>query len=89
MKTGAEADQLFAKAEEKFKESNAIIDGFASYNLACLYTLQGHELKCKEWLEYSARLQMLPSRSHIESDHDFTSVRDKEWFKSFMKANFP
>ena len=84
-KDGAEADELFTAAGEKYRQADVIMPGFGAYNMACIAALRGDEAACREQLNRSKDAGRLPGRSHMDSDADLDLVRDKDWFKEFMK----
>ena len=84
LKSGKEADKLFADASEKCLQAEELVPGYGAYNLACVSALQGREQACRTWLEKSRDHGKLESREHLRTDTDLDSVRDKDWFQSFI-----
>ena len=86
-KRGSEADRLFGLAEQRLLSAEAIHQGSAAYNLACVKALRGISAKCRQWLETAYRLDVLPGYEHLikDKDKDLDSVRDQGWFKRLLK----
>ena len=85
-RTGAEADRLLTEAGEKCRKAEELKPGSGAYNLACVAGLRGKEEECRHWLGECRRHGKLPKRSHLETDSDLDSVRDKDWFKDILAA---
>lgn len=85
-KTGAEADALFAQAEEKLLAAEHLVAGSGAYDLACIAALCGQPNQCLQWLQGSLAAGRLPSRQHLVSDEDLNSVRDEPWFAELLSA---
>ena len=84
-KSGEDAERLFKEAEDKLGKCEQMKEGFAAYNWACLSSLRGDEAGCKKWLEKSKQFGPLPSLNNIMEDSDLENVRDKDWFRKFIK----
>jgi len=76
---------LLIRAEEILLKAEDIKEGTGSYNLACAYSLLGDDTACLNWLQKSRGTGRLPNREHLENDKDLDPVRDKQWFKDFLK----
>jgi hypothetical protein len=85
-KTGAEADALFAQAEEKLLAAEDLVTGSGDYNLACIAALRGQRDECRHWLQRSLAAGHLPSRQHLMADDDLRSVRHEPWFAELLSA---
>jgi hypothetical protein len=85
-KTGAEADSLFAQAEEKLLAAEDLVTGSGDYNLACIAALRGQRDECRHWLQRSLAAGHLPSRQHLMADDDLRSVRHEPWFAELLSA---
>ena len=84
MKTGDEADALFAQAGERLAAAETLSPGAAAYNLACLCSLRQDANGCKNWLMTARKLGSLPAKEHVEADTDLDSVRGEDWFQRFL-----
>ena len=74
------------EAEDKAKLAKAIT-GEASFNLACVYSLQAQIENALDELEACFADGTLPARHHLESDSDLDPLRDEPRFKAlFEKA---
>jgi len=67
-KEGKESEELYRQAFEKFK--NGIGFGGKSYNLACLYSLQGDKNKALYYLNLSLKKKEI-SVSFVRNDEDW------------------
>ena len=74
-----QAKEILLKAEESKEGSN-------SYNLARVCALNSEGDECLKWLIKSKERGDLPSRTHLEQDPDFANIRDRQWFKDFLKG---
>jgi len=83
-KQGNEADELFAEARTKLLEAERIVEGSATYDLACLAALQGKPDECHHWLDVCAQKGKLPPCKHIMADSDLESVRGEAWFTAIL-----
>ena len=77
-------ENLLIKAKDVLLQAEQIEKGSGSYNLACVYSLLGHDAECLKWLETSKEAGRLPKREHLDNDKDMDSVREKQWFKDFL-----
>lgn len=77
--------ELQEEAERYGLEIETKYPGKGSYNLACVYSLLGKERKVIQWLENSVYFGVMPDCEHMRKDKDLESVRDKDWFKDFLK----
>lgn len=75
--------ELFEKARSKLQQARAISKE-PSYNLACLYSLQKDEERCKEELLACQKAKVLPDQTHLDTDTDLDFVRNKSWFKELL-----
>ncbi|MBI3170236.1 MAG: hypothetical protein HYZ22_17265, partial [Chloroflexi bacterium] len=81
-----EQQSLYQQAKEVLLRAEAIKEGCASYNLACVCALINAEEDCQQWLAKSKEFGNLPSRQHLEQDTDLDSVRKKKWFIEFLET---
>ncbi len=84
-KAGKEKDDLLTKAEILLRNVEDIKSGFGSYNLACINSIRNNEDECLKWLENSYEHGKLVTIEHMNEDSDLDNVRDKDWFKDFIK----
>ncbi len=84
-KNSPEADVLFAEAQQKFNEALRIKpdDADIYFNQACIAALRGNSKECIPHLQKWAKLDFFVSRSKLDNDSDFDSVRDTPEFKAF------
>lgn len=80
-----EKEKLFNQGLQFGDEAEKIINGFGSYNMACIYSLLGNVDACRAALEKSKKFSFLPPCYHLKSDKDLDNVRAEEWFKEFIK----
>ena len=79
-------DPLYLFAKKQFEIANSIQAGTASYNLACIYGLQGSIDECLAALE-NARIKVtLPAISDILNDPDMSTVKNQAWFTAFIDS---
>ena len=76
--------QILTKAKNLLHKLEKLAPGYASYNLACLYSLSGEQEKCKKWLLKSKKVGRLPGRKHLEEDKDLDPIRNSKWFIDFL-----
>lgn len=79
-------DSLYGRAKKYFEKANAIQAGSASYNLACIYGLQGNKEACLNALEISKGKGYLPVPADILADPDLDNVKYQDWFIDFMES---
>ena len=84
LRSGEEADRLLDEAKEKLLALEALVEGRAAYNMACLSALRGEDEEARRWLEKSRELGHLPSLEHLQQDSDLDNIRDQPWFQSFL-----
>jgi len=83
-KEDPEKRQLLQTAHEKCASAEKLSPGSGAYNLACISALQGRADDCRTWLQTAKTHGKLPKKSHLLNDTDLTSVRDLDWFSSFL-----
>jgi hypothetical protein len=76
----ARANRYFDAAEAKFRMLYEAGVWFGAINLACLASLRGRETETQRWLSECRDNGDLKSE-HL-ADHDFDSLRDREWFRA-------
>jgi len=79
-------DHLYLLAKNQFEKANLIQAGTASYNLGCIYGLQGNMDKCLEELEIARIKVTLPTINDILNDPDMSAVKYQAWFKTFIES---
>jgi tetratricopeptide (TPR) repeat protein len=79
-------DQLYLLAKKQFEKANVIQAGTASYNLACIYGLQGNINDCLAALENARVKVTLPAINDILNDPDMSTVRSQAWFTAFIES---
>ena len=79
-------DTLYELAKKQFEKANAIQAGTASYNLACIYGLQGNKDECLKALEKARDRGALPEADEILNDPDLAGIKEQDWFVAFMEA---
>ncbi len=77
-------DKVYKSAKKFFEQAEEIQKGSASYNLACLYCLNGDNDACLEALKTSKEFGSLPDEAEINTDPDMATVVQSEWFVEFM-----
>ncbi len=82
----APEDDLYVMAASHFEKANVIQAGSASYNLACVYAMQGDEAACLASLETSRDRGSLPAIDDILNDPDLGKVKNQDWFADFMDS---
>jgi hypothetical protein len=85
-KTADEAEWMLQQAEAKLLKAEEIKEGSGSYNLACVAARRGDAASCREWLERSKENGRLPDSKHLLADPDLASVRDQQWFRTFLEG---
>ena len=83
-KSETEAKDLIRQAEENARKAESLVPGDGAYNLACIEARKGNEDSCRAWLIKSKEFGKLPSREHLLQDSDLSSVRQLDWFQSFL-----
>ena len=78
--------KLLNQAKETLLKAEAFKEGSSSYNLARVCALNSEGDECRQWLIKSKENGDLPSREHLEKDPDFASLRDRQWFRDFLKG---
>jgi tetratricopeptide (TPR) repeat protein len=79
-------DDLYVMAASYFEKANAIQAGSASYNVACVYAMQGDAAACLEALEQSRDRGSLPNIDDILNDPDLANVKNQDWFIDFVDS---
>ena len=79
-------DTLYELAKKQFEKANAIQAGTASYNLACIYGLQGKNDECLKALEKAHDRGALPEADEILNDPDLAGIKEQDWFVAFMET---
>jgi len=79
-------DRLYQLAKKQFELANAIQAGTASYNLACIYALQGNTDACLAALENARTKVTLPAINDILNDPDMSTAKDQAWFTAFIDS---
>ena len=79
-------DSLYLSAKKQFEKANAIQAGTASYNLACIYALQGNTEASLAALENARTKVTLPAINDILNDPDMKSAKDQAWFTAFIAS---
>ena len=77
--------KLLDQAKEILLKAEASQEGSSSYNLARVCALNSDGDECRKWLMKSKERGDLPSRAQLEHDADFANIRQKQWFKDFLK----
>ena len=83
-KSETEVEDLFRQAQEYASKAESLVPGVGAYNLACVEARRGNEDDCRAWLIKSKESGTLPSRNHLLQDSDLSSVRQRDWFQSFL-----
>jgi len=84
LRSGQEQEEFYNKAVEKYLEAEELEKGSASYFLASIAALMGHEEECRNWLLVGQDTGNLDTYEYAYKDKDFVSVRDKAWFKEIQ-----
>lgn len=79
-------DNLYVKAKASFVSAEAIQQGSASYNLACLNALQHNTDACLLGLEQARDCGLIPDEQDILNDTDLDNVKSLSWFNEFMTS---
>ncbi len=79
-------DALYVKAQESFLSAEEIQQGVASYNLACLYALQGNADACLASLKKAQDCALLPEEQDILNDSDLNNIKELSWFTNFIAS---
>lgn len=77
---------LYNMAQQFFEKANAIQQGSAAYNLACIHALSGDNAACEAALNQAKAYGSLPDEPVILQDADMAAVLEQAWFKDFMEA---
>ncbi|MFA5985059.1 MAG: hypothetical protein WC782_13665 [Methylococcaceae bacterium] len=79
-------DQAYDRAKAQFELANAIQNGPACYNLACIYSLRGDQGACQSALEDARDKGSLPDLDDIIADPDLANVKSQAWFSEFLES---
>jgi len=79
-------DRLYQLAKIQFEKANIIQAGTASYNLACIYALQGNTEASLSELQIARAKVTLPAIDDILNDPDMGAAKDQTWFTSFIES---
>ncbi len=79
-------DHLYLLAKKQFETANLIQAGTASYNLACIYGLQGNTEACLDALENARTKVTLPAIDDILNDPDMSTIKNQAWFTAFIES---
>lgn len=85
IKNAAPDDNLYNLAKSQFERANSIQAGSASYNLACIYSLQSDNEACLQALQTSKDKASLPDIIDIANDPDMANVKEQDWFIAFLE----
>lgn len=79
-------DSWLASAEEHCRKAEQIAPGSGAYNLACVYSHQGHSVEeCLAWLEKSLAAGKFPPVGYVNNDPDLGSLTSEPAFLEFIK----
>lgn len=78
--------EIYQKARESFEKAEEIQQGSASYNLACMYSLQSDGDACLEALEKARDHGLVPPEEEIRNDDDLENVKHMPWFEEFITS---
>ena len=84
MEVSAE-DELYELAKEFFDNADRIQKGSASYNLACIASVQGKPEDCLQALESSKQHGSLPNIEDVRKDVDLAHIKNTAWFNEFLE----
>lgn len=73
--------QILETAREKALEAESRAEGTASFDLARLAAALRDEAACKGWLAKAQRLRSLPPLTALLEEPEFSSYRQKPWFR--------
>lgn len=79
-------DDLYTKAKESFLNAEEILSGSASYNLACLFSLEKNPDACLKALEKARDNGLIPDEESILNDIDLDNVKQLPWFGEFITS---
>lgn len=78
------AEQMRYEAEKKLMRALELGNMYASYHLACLYSLTGHHETAIKYLYRAERDEALPAIEDLENDEWLSNVRQTEAFSKFL-----
>ncbi len=79
-------NELYAKAKESFDKAEAIQEGCASYNLACLYAMNNEADAAHRALEKARELGLVPDPEVVLADEDLANIHSQPWFDRFIES---
>lgn len=79
-------DVIYNQAKNQFELANSIQAGSGSYNLACIYSLQGNEEACLQALQEAKSKGSLPDEADILNDPDMAAVKELPWFAELITS---
>jgi len=77
---------LYEQAKEKFLSAEDLQPGIASYNLACIDSLQNNLEGCHQHLQTALERNALPAVADMKADADLTNASQSEWFPAFIAS---
>lgn len=77
---------LYDQAREKLQSAEEMQPGIASYNLACIDSLQNNLEACYEHLQTALERNSLPAISDIKTDADMLNASQAEWYPAFIAS---
>ena len=89
LKKGKNKAKLLSRAFDMLMKAEEIKEGEGSYNLACVFSLNGEKEKTLEWLEKSLKMETAPPLKQILEDTDLTSIRGSKKLKRLLDKYHP
>lgn len=77
---------LYDEAREKFLLAEEMLNGSASYNLACVHSLRNEHEECLKFLNAAKEHGNLPTPGQIVNDADLAGIRNTLWFQAFLES---
>lgn len=81
----ADARELRMQAREICLQAEKQTAGSASYNLACIASMNDDPEECREYLEIARSHYKIPSPGQLENDPDLGNVRQQPWFRQLVR----